>query len=59
MLKSPNDAEIDKESIFRSPNLTGRLTYKFFGILGLLRFVLHPINRHLSLEENGCLVLEK
>jgi hypothetical protein len=31
----------------------------FLGFLGLLGFVLHPINMALSLEENVCLVLDR
>jgi hypothetical protein len=37
MLKSHENAEIDKEIIFRSPNQIGRLNYDFSEILRVFR----------------------
>ena len=53
MLKITEEVEIDKVSIFRSPNPTGKLNCGFSRILGFLEFVLHSINKPLSLEAGG------
>jgi hypothetical protein len=50
VLKSLEDAEIDKESFFRSSNLTGRLTYEFYRIPKASRVCFTPY-KSLSHEE--------